>query len=51
MERESFKEYPDAALVEKEGLQAMKSCFEELYLFMSMRGDGSSKVNTEEAEF
>ena len=30
MERESFKEYSEAAIVEKEKLYAMKSCFKEL---------------------
>ena len=29
----------------------MKSCFEELYMFLSIWGDISSLVNTEEAEF
>ena len=35
LERESFKEYSEAAIVEKEELYAMKSCFEELYTFLS----------------
>ena len=36
----------------KEEFQTMKSCFEELYMFISMRSDiSSSKVRTEEAEF
>ena len=38
--------------MEKEELQAMKSCFEELYMLISMRGDiSSSEVRSEEAEF
>ena len=31
MERDSFKEYSEAAIVEKEELLAMKSCFKELH--------------------
>ena len=42
MERKSCKEYSGAAIVEKEELQAIKSCFEELHMFISMRGDISS---------
>ena len=37
--------------MEKEELQAMKPCFEELYLFISIRDDiSSSEVRTEKAE-
>ena len=50
MERESFKEYSEAAMVKKEELHAIKSCFEELYTFLSMRGDISWEVRTEQAE-
>ena len=42
MEKESlklFKEYSEATIVEKEELQAMKSCFEELHTFLSMQSD------------
>ena len=35
MERESFKEYSEAAIVEKEELYAMKTCFEKLHTFLS----------------
>ena len=33
MERKSFKEYAEAAIVEKEELRGMKSCFKELDMF------------------
>ena len=49
MERESFKEYSEAAIVEKEELYAMKSCFEELHTFLSMGGDIPSEPNTEQS--
>ena len=42
MERKSSKEYSEAAIMGKEELQAMKSCFEGLNKFISMRGDISS---------
>ena len=42
MERESFKEYSEAAIVEKEELRAITSCFEEPHTFLSMWDDISS---------
>ena len=52
MERGSLKEYSEAAIVEKEELYAMKSCFKELHTFLLMRGEISSlEVKTQEAEF
>ena len=42
MERESFKEYSEALIVENEELKAMKSCFDELHTFLSLWGDISS---------
>ena len=47
MERESFKEYSESAIVEE--LFAMKSCVEELHTFLLMRRDISLEVRTEEA--
>ena len=38
MERENFKEYSEAPIVEKEELDAMKTCFEELLTFLSVGG-------------
>ena len=40
MERKRFKEYSEAAIVEKEELYAMKSCFEELHIFINGGGGG-----------
>ena len=45
MERENLKEYSEAAIVEKEELKAMKSCFEEIHTFLSMRDDISSSFS------
>ena len=39
MGRESFKEYSEAAIVEKEERSVMKSCFQELHTFLSMRAN------------
>ena len=50
MERESFKECSEATIVEKEEFYAIKTCFKKLYTFLSMRGDISSEVRTEQAE-
>ena len=44
MERESFKEYSEAVVVKKE-LCAMKSCFKELYMFLSMGSVISAEPN------
>ena len=35
----AIKKYSEAAIVEKEKLWAMKSCFEEVHTFLSMRSD------------
>ena len=43
MEREIFKECSETTKVEKEELKAMKSIFEELHTFLSMRDDISSR--------
>ena len=48
MERESFKEYSEAAIVERKKLFVMKSCFEELYPFFINGGHHFCK--TEQAE-
>lgn len=50
MARKSFKEYSEAAMVEKEELQALKSCFEELHMLISMRGDISSSEVSQRSE-
>ena len=50
MERESFKEYSEAAIVEKEKHYAIKSCFEELHMFLSLGGNISSGGKTQQAE-
>ena len=42
MERESFKEYSEVAIIVKAELYAMKSCFEELHTILSMRSKNTS---------
>ena len=49
MERGSFKEYSEAAMVEKEELYEIEICFEELRMFLSM-GAGRYFFRTEQAE-
>ena len=45
MERKSFKEYSEGAIVEKKELYAIKSCFEELHMFLSVGCDISAGPN------
>ena len=51
MEGDSFKEYSEAAIVEKEEFHVMKPCYKEFHTYSLTWGHISSKVRTEQEEF